>query len=234
MFDVLLHPPQSPERPRFGATVSIAAHLLFVLPFIVGSGEAVRQNEQDQQSIIQLAVRFLLPPDKKGGPPSEPQARWDSRRAGDPRASARPVENGTQALPTVGANARQDVDNAPVPLSEAASAQNAFTLTDVDSAAMRDPESTAPVYPPILQAQGIEGVAVVRFVVDTTGRADPESFTLVEANHPLFSAAVRDALPGMKFRPAAIGTLKVRQLVELPFVFKIIRRVDAAQATKKP
>ena len=64
MFDVLLHPPQSPERARFGATVSIAAHLLFVLPLVIGTGEAVRQNERDQQSIIQLAVRFLLPPDK--------------------------------------------------------------------------------------------------------------------------------------------------------------------------
>ena len=109
-----------------------------------------------------------------------------------------------------------------MPLAEAASAQSAFLLKDLDSAAVRDPESAAPLYPPRLQAQGIEGMAVVRFVVDSTGRVDLASFRLVEASHPLFVAAVRDALPKMKFHAAIMGSKRVRQLVEQPFLFLIV------------
>ena len=51
--------------------------------------------------------------------------------------------------------------------------------------------------------------------------ADVTSFTVLKATHPEFVAAVRDALPYMRFSPAKIGPLKVRQLVEQSFSFKI-------------
>lgn len=96
-----------------------------------------------------------------------------------------------------------------------------FTLIEVDTAATRLPESAAPRYPAALLDQRVQGKAIVRFIVDTTGLADPESFSVVLATHQEFAQSVRDALPGMRFSTARIGSAKVRQLVELPFTFNI-------------
>lgn len=96
-----------------------------------------------------------------------------------------------------------------------------FTIIEVDTAAQRLPGSAAPRYPQELLVNRVQGQAIVRFVVDTTGLADPESFSVVVASHVEFAQSVREALPGMRFSTARIGAIKVRQLVELPFTFTI-------------
>lgn len=233
MFDLLQHPPRSPEPLSLGAGVSIAAHAALVLSLTVGAGQAMlRPSETTSESIISTALRYLLPPDRAGRPAAEAQATWSSAAMaalppGNPETYSPQVQQAGTPTPD-----RED-SAAPEPLAEAAAAQNAFTLLDVDTVAVRDPTSAVPVYPSLLEKQGIEGTAVVRFVVDTTGRADLATFRLIETNHPLFGAAVRDALPGMKFHPATVGPNKVRQMVELPFGFQIIRR-GASNATRKP
>jgi TonB family protein len=118
-------------------------------------------------------------------------------------------------------------------------ADSVFTIIEVDSVATRLPESAAPQYPPDLLVKRVEGQAIVQFVVDTSGRADPASFAIVVSSHPGFSQSVRNALPGMRFAPARIGPTKVRQLVELPFTFNIADPVPADTAatqtvTKRP
>jgi protein TonB len=75
----------------------------------------------------------------------------------------------------------------------------------------------------VLKAAGVEGEAAVSFVVDTTGRAEPSSIQILNATNDLFGAAVRTALPNMRFLPAEIGGKKVRQKVLQPFVFTIVR-----------
>jgi hypothetical protein len=44
---------------------------------------------------------------------------------------------------------------------------------------------------------------------------------VIKATHPGFVAAVKEALPYMRFQPAKIGAVKVRQLVEQQFSFHI-------------
>ena len=61
------------------------------------------------------------------------------------------------------------------------------------------------------------------FVVDTAGRVDVSSFKVVRTSHDLFAAAVKNALPRMRFFPAEIGDRKVRQLVQQPFSFAIVK-----------
>src|SRR5581483_8749932 len=108
----------------------------------------------------------------------------------------------------------------PSPSSEK-SADSVFTVLEVDTAVVRSQSSAAPAYPLELLAKHIEGMALVRYVVDTTGFADPTSFVVVRSTDPGFARAVREALPYMRFSPAKIGTMKVRQLVEQPFTFRI-------------
>lgn len=83
--------------------------------------------------------------------------------------------------------------------------------------------NVAPSYPAALQARGIEGQLVAEFVVDTLGRAEPASFVARSSTHAEFVAAVRSALPRMRFLPAEREGRKVRQLVHQAFAFAIDR-----------
>lgn len=109
-----------------------------------------------------------------------------------------------------------------------------FTVLEVDSAVVRSTSSAAPAYPLDLLKQHIEGTVRVRYVVDTTGFADPASIEVIESTNPEFLQSVRDALPYMRFSPAKIGDRKVRQLVEQPFSFHIAPSVDGPVNKTKP
>lgn len=83
--------------------------------------------------------------------------------------------------------------------------------------------SARPRYPESLQRAAIDGSVLVRFAIDTTGRIDMGSVTIVSSTHELFTRAVRDALQGFRFRPAVMGGHRVRALAEMPFEFQIMR-----------
>jgi protein TonB len=80
-----------------------------------------------------------------------------------------------------------------------------------------------PRYPDILRQAGVEGDVLATFVVDTTGRADPGTLRILRASHELFAAAVKQALPAMRFVSAEVGGKKVKQLVQQPFSFAITK-----------
>ena len=93
----------------------------------------------------------------------------------------------------------------------------------VEKPVMTAPGSGQPRYPDILRQAGVEGDVLATFVVDTTGRADPASFKVLRTSHELFSNAVKQALPSMRFIPAEVGGKKVKQLVQQPFSFAITK-----------
>jgi len=62
---------------------------------------------------------------------------------------------------------------------------------------------------------------VVRFVVDTMGRAELGDVVIVEATHALFADAVKNALERYRFTPGAVEGRKVRTMVQLPFTFSL-------------
>ena len=78
-----------------------------------------------------------------------------------------------------------------------------------------------PRYPELLRQSGSSGQVVVRFVVDTLGRAELGELVVVEATHPLFASAVKSALLDYRFTPGEAGRRKVRTLVQVPFTFTL-------------
>lgn len=78
-----------------------------------------------------------------------------------------------------------------------------------------------PRYPAMLESQGVTGKVLAQFVVDTTGRIEPGSFKVIDSSHDLFTQAVENALPRMRFVPAEIAGTKVKQLVSQPFTFNV-------------
>jgi len=111
-----------------------------------------------------------------------------------------------------------------------------FSVLEVDTAVVRTANSAAPAYPLNLLQARVMGFVAARYVVDTTGFADTTSFEVMKATNPGFITAVKEALPYMRFTPAKIGSMKVRQLVEQQFTFKITDTATVAQpvAKKKP
>ena len=76
-------------------------------------------------------------------------------------------------------------------------------------------------YPLPLRNDGVEGTVLAQFVILEDGTADPVTFHVLQSSHDLFTQAVRAVLPQMRFSAAEIDGKKVRQLVQLPFEFKI-------------
>jgi periplasmic protein TonB len=81
------------------------------------------------------------------------------------------------------------------------------------------PGNPAPRYPDMLRSANVEGEVLAQFVVDTSGRAEMSQFKVIKSSHGEFSNAVAAALPSMRFVPAEIKGRRVRQLVQMPFVF---------------
>jgi protein TonB len=72
-------------------------------------------------------------------------------------------------------------------------------------------------------SSGVEGEVQAQFIVNEDGRAETNSFKVLKATNDLFAAAVRSALPQMRFYPAEVGGKHVRQLVQQSFQFKLDR-----------
>jgi len=79
----------------------------------------------------------------------------------------------------------------------------------------------APEYPQALRDQGVEGKVLAQFVVGENGRYQGGTLKILDSSNPAFTAAVKDALPRMKFSAAQIGGKKVAQLVQMPFQFNL-------------
>lgn len=84
-------------------------------------------------------------------------------------------------------------------------------------------DSPKPKYPSVLESSGIAGEVQAQFVVKSDGKADMDSFKVLKTSNELFSQAVKNVLPRMRFSPAQIGGKPVNQLVQQSFQFAVPR-----------
>jgi protein TonB len=84
-------------------------------------------------------------------------------------------------------------------------------------------DSPKPKYPSVLESSGIAGEVQAQFVVRSDGKADMESFKVLKSTNELFTQAVKNVLPRMRFSPAMIGGKPVNQLVQQAFQFAVPR-----------
>lgn len=117
-------------------------------------------------------------------------------------------------------------------LEREVASQSVHTAAQVDEAAMLARGSAAPVYPDTLWRAGVGGRVVAEFIVDEHGAIEAGSFGIASTTHPYFSASVRAALEGAIFRAATLAGRKVRQLVQIPFVFDPSN--DVSNEARKP
>lgn len=213
-----------------GPVLSVAVHLAFVAAVSLQPGLEERMQAIDEP--LPEGLTFLVPPaSAPESPVTELQYQEDGGGKGIPEGVKVEEEGNQLAEERGGRDSLSSGDVAqndnPDPsqafASPATIPADVFMKVEVDSAAVQDPTSIAPAYPPEMQAQRIEGYVAVRFVVDTAGRVDLTTVQVMLASRPEFARAVRAALPGMKFTPARVGTTPVRQLAEQMFRFQLPR-----------
>jgi TonB family protein len=224
------------------AFLSTVAHVLVIGLSVAATQKAPGVPEES----IANRVYYLPPPDRRPAQEGhEERIQWVPLGVptipvgpfADVRTGRSELGKPTPEPTTDGTRFAKDSVAAPgiAPLS---GLDSAFSVLDVDSAVTRHPWSAAPAYPPEMLRRKIEGSVFVRYVVDTSGFADVASFEVLRSTHDDFTAAVRSALPDMRFNPARIGRRRVRQLVEQEFSFKITpednTRVAQPDSLKKP
>lgn len=159
------------------------------------------------------------------------------------RPPAGPVLPGAPALPAIPINipnvptfdvtrpftssavAAEDIFRRPsVPIVSAAPGPaGVHVVGSVDRIAAQLPGNGSPDYPRTLRTAGVEGNVIVTFVVDTAGRAEPGSITIVSTTHALFADAVRHWLARTRYSPAVLDGQRVRQLVQQEVGFALKR-----------
>ena len=232
MFSNLVESKKKSSRRTGGTIFSFVAHYGLLLGMIYTSAEAARSDdgpivekidfvepkapeakpEPRQPDLLttlappKSVLLLLIPPIEL--PTSLPDIDL-SHRVTDPDDFIRRPRSATQ----IGGGVRDSV----VPDGQV------YFDFQTEKPVMQASNSVAPAYPDILRQAGVEGEALVSFVVDTSGRVDQATFKVIRTTHELFASAVKNVLPRMRFIPAELGDRKVRQLVQQPFSFAIVK-----------
>ena len=229
MFNNLLESKPKKQRSPAGVAVSFVAHVALIVLAIQATLNAGQKKEKREEKVDFVEVKKDEPPPPKEKPPEVQVA---------------PPPKGFQVLtaPVNIPDVLPDIDLSKKVTNEAdftgkgvaggrekgivgaAPVENqTYFEYQVEKPVMAVPGSPQPRYPDILKSAGVEGEVVLSFVVDTTGRIDLTKVTVLKSTHELFLAAVKTALPGMRFLPAEVGGKKVKQLVQQPFAFNIVK-----------
>lgn len=203
------------------AALSLAAHVAIGGAAIYGTRHAEHAAEERRNE----RIVYYPPPDRqRGQAPTREQIRFIDVGLGvlaDGEVSPNGVRRGKPAgdeelLDSPGRDPITQQSQLPV-----VSNDSVYSILTVDETAARMEGSAAPIYPAELMKESIEGAVIVRYVIDSTGHAEPGSLEVRSSSHPLFTKAVRDALPGMRFSAAIVDGRPVRELVEQSFAFRI-------------
>lgn len=134
----------------------------------------------------------------------------------------------------VACSLQSDTATAPKPPGNRAALMANGTTTffefQVDEPAQVAPGNPAPRYPDILRTAGVNGEVLAQFVVGPDGRPDMNTFKVLRSNNQLFTTAVMNAVPDMRFTPGRIAGKPVKQLVQMPFQFQLAPTRDTGAA----
>lgn len=217
-----------------GPAVSFVAHAVLIGAWLIGASNGITF---EQTAPTFSPAEFLIPKDHlMGSRPKQERVTWTELAPSTPGAGQAPDPLGDkeklQYIRPKGEQASEEKGpEIPIPQPEIPG-DSVMTELQVDTVAVRYEDSAAPPYPDAMLKKRIEGTVIVQYVVDTTGHADTSSFQILFASHRDFAQSVKATLPQMRFRPAIMGTQRVKQLVQQPFSFKIVD--STIVAGKKP
>lgn len=235
MFDSLLESRAKKQSRLSGSVVSTVVHALIVGAIVAVTANAgMTREEPAEPNVVFTPVdipppppprnvdRVFAPPLAKGRPALFPPVEIPSLIP--PVNLELPVTNEQDWLVAGARGGSPDGVANIAAVAAAIAGDRVFTRESVDRVVAMLPGSTAPRYPEMLRAAGIEGEVRAQFVVDTLGRADVATLRILQSDHPQFAESIRSALPRLRFAPAEVRGIRVRQLVQQPFRFGLGRQ----------
>lgn len=241
MFNNLLESKAKKQKRLGGSITSIVVHAAVLAVLVVVTKNAGIINEKPKEEkidFVEVKKDEPKPPEPEKPPPPPPDM-----------VAAPPPPKGFQVLQApieipniipeidlskkvtdeadftgkgVAGGIAKGVEGGKAPVPNQAPDQPYFDF-QVEKPVVMAPGAQGPAYPDMLRTAGIEGTVLAEFVVDTTGRAEMNTFRALKSDNDLFTAAVRNALQRMRFLPAEVGGHKVKQLVQQPFQFSLTR-----------
>ncbi len=229
MLERLLESRFKPERSVGGTIASVTGHTALVAAALYATAQThVRARPNDD--VVHVA---FLPPAQPvptaNSAPTTPFTRIDSRRpilinVKIPDISIAPIAADPPSIVgRPGDFARVPTDAAGRAGTPLPSPGGTFRADEVEKQVAPLPGGSPPRYPEALRIAGVEGEVVAVFVVDDQGRVEAGSISFVRSDNDQFEREVRATLRDMRFAPAEVGGRNVRQLVQMPFVFKLSR-----------
>jgi protein TonB len=228
MLGTLLESKAKKERSQAGVALSVGAHSVLIGAALYATAQARPELSKPTEM-----VRPLYFPPSVHATPSQAVATNSGRTRVSPLRFVPPSIDITVPvveIPTTlsragdfnsGARFGPTID---LPVHGNSGGDNAPFLTDqVEKQVSLEPGAKPPRYPETLRAAGVEGRVVALFVVSERGLVEEGSIRILRSDNPLFDEAVKSALGRMHFVPAEIGGRKVRQLVQMPFLFTLSR-----------
>jgi periplasmic protein TonB len=231
MLDQLLETKQATQRKPFGTVVSVVLHAVLIAIAVQLTQQSVSARVKPIEVLIRQPIPKTEPKPDVAKPPlnavAHAPAKFGFQLIQAPTDI--PVDLPALDLNAAPTDARDWTGNGVaggrgmgvVGGGETTHSDEPLFVFQVDKPAAALPGTAQPAYPAMLTSSGVEGQALVQFVVDTLGRAEQASFKVLSASHEAFGLAVRAALPRMRFLPAEAGGRKVRMLVQQQFAFAI-------------
>jgi protein TonB len=234
MFTTLIESKHKGERKIGGASVSVIIHagvIALLVAVTANAGQkAMKEHRQEDVKFVEVKKEppppepekppppdvVVKPPPPKGFqvltapiniPDKIPDVDLSKAVTNEADFSGKGVEGGV-AKGVVGGKGPVDTD------------QPYFEF-QVEKPVLARENNPQPRYPSMLESAHVEGEVLAQFVVDTAGRAEMNTFKVLKSSNELFTSSVRNVLPQMRFYAAEVGGRKVKQLVQMPFVFKV-------------
>lgn len=238
MFDTLLESKAKKERRAGGTIASFIIHTVLIAGASYGTMHAKQELEKPKAE----KVEFVEVKKAEEPPPPEPE------QAPPPPdvVAAPPIAKGFQVLtaPIKIPDVLPDIDLSKSVTNEAdfsgrgvaggiakgvvggivpekVDASQTYFEFQVEKQVAPASGNPQPRYPDMLRSANVEGEVIAQFVVGTDGKVDMSTFKVLKSSHDLFTSAVKNVLPNMRFLPAEVGGSKVKQLVQMPFVFAL-------------
>ena len=232
MFNQLIESRPKKQKMAGGTIFSIVFHGALITAAVVVTAKAGIADDKTKQEKIQFVEMKKEPPPKPKEPPppkevvmkAPPPKGFQVLRAPveipikipDIDLSKKVTDEADFSGKGVKGGIAKGVEGGTAKLSD----QTYFEF-QVEKPVQQIPGTGTPRYPDALRSSGVEGEVQAQFVVGEDGRAESSSFKVLKASNDLCAAAVRSALPQMRFYAAEIGGHKVKQLVQQSFQFKL-------------
>jgi protein TonB len=233
MFNQLLESKAKKQKMAGGTVFSIVFHTVLIGAAVYATARAGVKDEKAKAEKIQFVEMKKEPPKVPDKPPPPKEV-----------VVKPPPPKGFQVLR---APVKIDIKIPEIDLSKAITNENDFSGKgvkggtgngvvggiantnqtyfefQVEKPAESMPDNPKPKYPSVLESSGIAGEVQAQFVVKSEGKADMDTFKVLKSTNELFTQAVKNVLPRMRFSPAQIGGKPVNQLVQQAFQFAVPR-----------